>query len=99
MSGSQPSHHPCPPFPQTLGSVLRYLTDAKRKHSRIVWINLREEAVLEGNEQIYTLREPGLLEELIPVPAASPQQLEVSSGTCWMLWRFPATLMCDFHRL
>lgn len=35
--------------------------------------------MLEGNEQIYTLREPGHLEELIPVPAASPQQLEVSS--------------------
>ncbi|XP_054493570.2 paladin [Agelaius phoeniceus] len=64
------------PSSKSLGSVLRYLTDAKRKHSRILWINLREEAVLEGNEQIYTLREPGLLEELIPVPAASPQQLE-----------------------
>ncbi|NXU15941.1 PALD protein, partial [Pardalotus punctatus] len=64
------------PSSKTLGSVLRYLTDAKRKHSRIVWINLREEAVLEGNEQIYTLREPGHLEELIPVPATSPQQLE-----------------------
>lgn len=55
--------------------------------------------VLEGNEQIYTLREPGLLEELIPVPAASPQQLEVSSGRCWMQWGFPGTLMGDFHRL
>ncbi|XP_029818471.1 paladin [Manacus vitellinus] len=64
------------PSSKTLGSVLRYLTDAKRKHARIVWINLREEAVLEGNEQIYTLREPGHLEELIPVPTASPQQLE-----------------------
>ncbi|XP_005430089.1 paladin [Geospiza fortis] len=64
------------PSSKSLGSVLRYLTDAKRKHSRILWISLREEAVLEGNEQIYTLREPGLLEELIPVPAASPQQLE-----------------------
>uniref|UniRef100_A0A8C0HM95 Paladin n=1 Tax=Buteo japonicus TaxID=224669 RepID=A0A8C0HM95_9AVES len=64
------------PSSKTLGSVLRYLTDAKRKHARIVWINLREEVVLEGNEQIYTLREPGHLEELIPVPAASPQQLE-----------------------
>ncbi|NWI41005.1 PALD protein, partial [Picathartes gymnocephalus] len=64
------------PSSKALGSVLRYLTDAKRKHSRILWISLREEAVLEGNEQIYTLREPGLLEELIPVPAASPQQLE-----------------------
>lgn len=64
------------PSSKTLGSVLRYLTDAKRKHSRIVWISLREEVVLEGNEQIYTLREPGLLEELIPVPAASPQELE-----------------------
>ncbi|XP_035752573.1 paladin [Egretta garzetta] len=64
------------PSSKTLGSVLRYLTDAKRKHARIVWINLREEAVLEGNEQIYTLREPGHLEELIPVLGASPQQLE-----------------------
>ncbi|NWV48282.1 PALD protein, partial [Daphoenositta chrysoptera] len=64
------------PNSKTLGSVLQYLMDAKRKHSRIVWINLREEVVLEGNEQIYTLREPGLLDELIPVPAASPQQLE-----------------------
>ncbi|NWV65764.1 PALD protein, partial [Malurus elegans] len=64
------------PSSKSLGSVLQYLTDAKRKHSRIVWINLREEVVLEGNEQIYSLREPGHLEELIPVPAASPQQLE-----------------------
>ncbi|NWR91044.1 PALD protein, partial [Furnarius figulus] len=64
------------PSSKTLGSVLRYLTDAKRKHARIVWINLREEVVLEGNEQIYTLREPGHLEELIPVPTTSPQQLE-----------------------
>ncbi|NWV09682.1 PALD protein, partial [Ptilonorhynchus violaceus] len=64
------------PSSKTLGSVLRYLMDAKRKHARIVWISLREEAVVEGNEQIYTLREPGHLEELIPVPAASAQQLE-----------------------
>uniref|UniRef100_A0A8C0BDD0 Paladin n=1 Tax=Buteo japonicus TaxID=224669 RepID=A0A8C0BDD0_9AVES len=69
------------PSSKTLGSVLRYLTDAKRKHARIVWINLREEVVLEGNEQIYTLREPGHLEELIPVPAASPQQLEKLEAT------------------
>ncbi|NXO59125.1 PALD protein, partial [Aramus guarauna] len=69
------------PSSKTLGSVLRYLTDTKRKHARILWINLREEAVLEGNEQIYTLREPGHLEELIPVPAASPQQLEKLEAT------------------
>ncbi|NXV53659.1 PALD protein, partial [Uria aalge] len=69
------------PSSKTLGSVLRYLTDAKRKHAHIVWINLREEAVLEGNEQIYTLREPGHLEELIPVPTASPQQLEKLEAT------------------
>ncbi|XP_061857391.1 paladin isoform X2 [Colius striatus] len=69
------------PSSKTLGSVLRYLTDAKRKHARILWISLREEAVLEGNEQIYTLREPGHLEELIPVPAASPQQLEKLEAT------------------
>ncbi|NXI43220.1 PALD protein, partial [Galbula dea] len=69
------------PSSKTLGSVLRYLTDAKRKHSRIVWISLREEVVLEGNEQIYTLREPEHLEDLIPVPTASPQQLEKLEST------------------
>ncbi|NXU50881.1 PALD protein, partial [Turnix velox] len=64
------------PNSKSLGSVLRYLTDTKRKHSHILWVNLREEAVLEGNEQLYTLREPGQLEELIPVPTTCPQQLE-----------------------
>ncbi|KFU90052.1 Paladin, partial [Chaetura pelagica] len=69
------------PSSKTLGKVLRYLTDAKRNHTRIAWINLREEVVLEGNEQIYTLREPGHLEELIPVPTTSPQQLEKLEAT------------------
>ncbi|XP_065494853.1 paladin isoform X1 [Caloenas nicobarica] len=80
------------PSSKSLGSVLRYLTDTKRKHRHILWINLREEVVLEGNEQIYTLREPGQLEELIPVPAASPQQLEKLEATLkgdllkWQKW-------------
>uniref|UniRef100_A0A8C0EGN1 Phosphatase domain containing paladin 1 n=1 Tax=Bubo bubo TaxID=30461 RepID=A0A8C0EGN1_BUBBB len=65
------------PSSKTLGSVLRYLMDAKRKHARIVWINLREEAVLEGNEQIYTLREPEHLEELIPCQKWLEVYLEV----------------------
>ncbi|NWJ12231.1 PALD protein, partial [Crypturellus undulatus] len=69
------------PSSKALGNVLRYLTDGKRKHSRILWINLREEAVLEGNEQIYTLREPGSLEQLITVPASSPEQLEKLEST------------------
>ncbi|XP_065602070.1 paladin [Cyrtonyx montezumae] len=64
------------PSSKALGSVLRYLTDAKRKHSRILWISLREEVVLEGNEQIYTLRELGSLDQLIPVPVSTPEQLE-----------------------
>lgn len=68
------------PSLQALGSVLRYLTDAKRKHSHILWVSLREEVVLEGNEQIYTLREPGSLDQLIPVPVSTPEQLEVSLG-------------------
>ncbi|NXD14668.1 PALD protein, partial [Nothocercus nigrocapillus] len=69
------------PSSKALGNVLRYLTDGKRKHSHILWINLREEVVLEGNEQIYTLREPGSLEQLITVPASSPEQLEKLEST------------------
>uniref|UniRef100_A0A8C3S9I8 Phosphatase domain containing paladin 1 n=1 Tax=Chelydra serpentina TaxID=8475 RepID=A0A8C3S9I8_CHESE len=67
------------PNSKAIGSVLSYLTDAKRKYSHITWINLREEVVLEGNEQIYTLREPGYLEQQITVPVTSPEQLEVNT--------------------
>ncbi|XP_062989070.1 paladin isoform X2 [Elgaria multicarinata webbii] len=64
------------PNSKASGSVLSYLTDAKRKYSHILWVNLREEVVLEGNEQIYTLREVGNLEQQITVPVTSPEQLE-----------------------
>lgn len=64
------------PNAKAIGSVLTYLTDAKRKYSHILWINLREEVVLEGNEQTYTLREVGSLEQQIVVPVMSPEQLE-----------------------
>ncbi|CAM4593654.1 paladin isoform X1 [Caretta caretta] len=69
------------PNSKAIGSVLSYLTDAKRKYSHITWINLREEVVLEGNEQIYTLREPGNLEQQITVPVTSPEQLEKLEST------------------
>ncbi|XP_066478356.1 paladin isoform X1 [Tiliqua scincoides] len=64
------------PNSKAIGSVLNYLTDAKRKYSHILWVNLREEVVLEGNEQTYTLREVGSLEQHIIVPVMSPEQLE-----------------------
>ncbi|KAJ6657742.1 hypothetical protein lerEdw1_001929 [Lerista edwardsae] len=64
------------PNSKATGTVLNYLTDAKRKYSRILWVNLREEVVLEGNEQTYTLREVGSLEQQIIVPVMSPEQLE-----------------------
>ncbi|XP_054840109.1 paladin isoform X1 [Eublepharis macularius] len=64
------------PNSKAIGSVLNYLTDAKRKYSHILWVNLREEVVLEGNEQTYTLREVGNLEQQVTVPVTSPEQLE-----------------------
>ncbi|MBZ3871993.1 Paladin [Sciurus carolinensis] len=35
------------PSAKALGSILTYLTDAKRKLWQVVWVNLREEAVLQ----------------------------------------------------
>nr|XP_056706215.1 paladin [Euleptes europaea] len=64
------------PNSKAIGSVLNYLTDAKRKYTHILWVNLREEVVLEGNEQTYTLREVGNLEQQITVSVTSPEQLE-----------------------
>ncbi|KAM9326936.1 paladin [Gastrophryne carolinensis] len=64
------------PSSKATSCVLNYLTDAKRKYSNILWVNLREDVVLEGNEQIYSLREQDNLEQHIAVPASSPEQLE-----------------------
>ena len=57
------------PVPQALGSILAYLTDSKRKLQQVVWVNLREEAVLECDGQTHSLRRPG--------PPMAPDQLEV----------------------
>ncbi|KAE8591054.1 hypothetical protein XENTR_v10018296 [Xenopus tropicalis] len=69
------------PSLKATGSVLSYLTDAKRKYSNILWVNLREDVILEANEQIFTPREPDNLEQQIAVPAASPEQLEKLEAT------------------
>lgn len=56
------------PSTKALGTILAYLTDAKRKLQQVVWVNLREEAVLECDGQIHSLQRPG--------PLLSPKQLE-----------------------
>ncbi|XP_055025462.2 phosphatase domain containing paladin 1b isoform X2 [Misgurnus anguillicaudatus] len=64
------------PSSEALSSVLSYLTDQKRRHSGILWINLQEELVLEENGQTFTPREPGYLEQTIPVWVQHPGQLQ-----------------------
>ncbi|XP_033064420.1 paladin isoform X4 [Trachypithecus francoisi] len=51
-----------------LASILAYLTDAKRRLQKVVWVSLREEAVLECDGHTHSLRRPGS-----PV---TPDQLE-----------------------
>lgn len=48
---------------------MAYLTDAKRKLRQVVWVNLREEAVLECDGHTHSLRQPG--------PPMTADQLEV----------------------
>ncbi|KAB0382340.1 hypothetical protein FD755_004257 [Muntiacus reevesi] len=56
------------PSAKALGSILAYLTDSKRKLQQVVWVNLREEAVLECDGRTHSLRRPG--------PPMAPEQLE-----------------------
>ncbi|XP_031203493.1 paladin isoform X3 [Mastomys coucha] len=56
------------PSAKALGNILAYLSDAKRKLQQVVWINLREEVVLECDGHMHSLWPPG--------PALSPEQLE-----------------------
>lgn len=68
---------PCPP--QALGNILAYLSDAKRKLQQVVWINLREEVVLECDGHMHSLWPPG--------PALTPEQLEVRIlDSAWSGW-------------
>ncbi|XP_055475123.1 paladin [Psammomys obesus] len=56
------------PSAKALGSILAYLSDAKRKLRQVVWINLREEVVLECDGRMHSLWPPG--------PTLAPEQLE-----------------------
>ncbi|KAL0964753.1 hypothetical protein UPYG_G00328420 [Umbra pygmaea] len=64
------------PTSEATGAVLAYLTDEKRKYNHILWVNLQEELLLEGNEQVFTPREPSCLEQHISVPASDSTQIE-----------------------
>uniref|UniRef100_A0A8D0ZKP5 Paladin n=1 Tax=Sus scrofa TaxID=9823 RepID=A0A8D0ZKP5_PIG len=56
------------PSAKALGSILAYLTDTRRKLRQVVWVSLREEAVLECDGHTHSLRWPG--------PPMAPHQLE-----------------------
>lgn len=64
------------PTSEATGAVLAHLTDEKRKHSHMLWVNLQEELVFEGNGQIFTQREPSFLDQHISVPSSDPLLLE-----------------------
>uniref|UniRef100_A0A3P9LX97 Paladin n=1 Tax=Oryzias latipes TaxID=8090 RepID=A0A3P9LX97_ORYLA len=63
------------PTSEATGAVLAHLTDGKRKHSHILWVNLQNELVLEGNGQIFVPREPSSLDQHISIPTCDPQLL------------------------
>lgn len=64
---------------QATAAVLDHLTDEKRKHSHMLWVNLQEELVLEGNGQMFTPREPSCLDQHISIPSSDPQLIEVNA--------------------
>lgn len=62
---------------QAAAAVLDHLTDEKRKHSHMLWVNLQEEPVFEGNGQMFTPREPSCLDQHISIPTSDTQLIEV----------------------
>ncbi|XP_061612493.1 paladin isoform X2 [Phyllopteryx taeniolatus] len=64
------------PTSEAAGAVLAHLTDEKRQHNRVLWVNLQEELVLEANGQIFTPREPSRLDQHIAVPTSDPHVIE-----------------------
>lgn len=64
------------PTSEATGAVLAHLMDEKRKHTHVLWVNLQEELVLEGNGQIFAVREPTCLDQHISIPSSDPELLE-----------------------
>ncbi|XP_006889104.1 PREDICTED: paladin [Elephantulus edwardii] len=78
------------PSTKALGSLLAYLTDAKRKLRQVMWVSLREEPVLECDGQTHSLRGPDIsvdpdqlenLETQLKVHLSVPPQGPEGSGT------------------
>uniref|UniRef100_H3B3G2 Phosphatase domain containing paladin 1 n=1 Tax=Latimeria chalumnae TaxID=7897 RepID=H3B3G2_LATCH len=64
------------PNSEALGHILSYLTDDRRHYTTILCVNLREDVVLEGDGEIFSLRDPERLMHHIMPPAASVEHLE-----------------------
>uniref|UniRef100_A0A8C5ASC7 Phosphatase domain containing paladin 1a n=1 Tax=Gadus morhua TaxID=8049 RepID=A0A8C5ASC7_GADMO len=62
------------PTSEATAAVLAHLTDEKRKHSTVLWVNLQEELVLEANGQV-TSPLTGIFNDPPPRPQ---QKLELS---------------------
>ncbi|KAL2083591.1 hypothetical protein ACEWY4_021364 [Coilia grayii] len=63
------------PGSEALSAVLSYLMQ-QRRHGHLLWINVQEELVIEGNGQLFIPREPTCLEKPIRVCMQSPNQLQ-----------------------
>ncbi|XP_078415633.1 paladin-like [Cetorhinus maximus] len=70
------------PNPEGLVHILSYLTGDCRKFTRVLCLNLREEAVLEGDGKVYSLREVNNLQQEIIIPATTVEQLELQWHLC-----------------
>ncbi|XP_055486823.1 paladin-like [Leucoraja erinacea] len=64
------------PNPEGLLRILSHLTDDTRKFTRVLCLNLRGEAVLEADGQMYSLREVNNLQQEVIIPATTVEQLE-----------------------
>uniref|UniRef100_G3NCI0 Paladin n=1 Tax=Gasterosteus aculeatus aculeatus TaxID=481459 RepID=G3NCI0_GASAC len=68
------------PTSEATGAVLAHLTDEKRKHGHVLWVNLQEELVLEGNGQILTPREPSCPDHCLTVQEIFNQHKSSQQG-------------------
>uniref|UniRef100_A0A672PDK4 Paladin n=1 Tax=Sinocyclocheilus grahami TaxID=75366 RepID=A0A672PDK4_SINGR len=64
------------PTSEATAAVLEYLTDEKRKHSSVLWVNLQDELVVEANGQIFCPREPTRVDQHICVLSSQTHQIE-----------------------
>ena len=69
----------CVRVSQGIANVVSYV-HKKQRHPRVIWVNLRDDVTVQCDLVTYSVRDTAALDEPVLLPAATRNDIEVSSS-------------------